>query len=77
VAGLPKLREETDPSGERTAPGPIDRRMGRRDFLRRGLMGTAGVVLSGLLAGRSVELAEAAAPSVSLGAFAPSLPWGF
>jgi Glycosyl hydrolase family 26 len=51
--------------------------MGRRDFLRGGLMGTAGVVLSGLLAARSVELAEAAAPSVSLGAFAPSLPWGF
>lgn len=40
-------------------------------------MGTAGMVLPGLLAARSADVAEAVAPSVSLGAFAPSLPWGF
>lgn len=77
MAGLPKAREKTDPSDERTVLDPYGRRMGRRDFLRLGLMGMAGTVLPALSAARRADVANAVTPSLSLGAFAPSLPWSF
>ena len=40
-------------------------------------MGLVGGALSGLLAASRGGRAEAATPRVALGAFAPSLPWGF
>jgi hypothetical protein len=51
--------------------------MGRRGFLRLAAMGAAGVALSGLSAASGAGRAGAAPSPVALGAFAPSLPWGF
>jgi hypothetical protein len=74
---LPKSQDENVPPPGRTALGPPARRVSRREFLGMTSMGLVGAALSGLLAASGRGRAEAAAPQVALGAFAPSLPWGF
>jgi hypothetical protein len=74
---LPKLHDENVSPLGRTKLSPPARRVSRRDFLGMTSMGLVGAALSGLLAVSGGGRAEAAAPQVALGAFAPSLPWGF
>jgi glycosyl hydrolase family 26 len=74
---VPKLQDDIVPSPVRAALDPPAPRMSRRAFLGMTSMGLVGTALSGLLATSGGGRAEAAVPPIALGAFAPSLPWGF
>ena len=74
-------REEDTLTGSKQKSNILAGGMSRRDFLRLSGVGLAGAALSsvlpGILSPGSIATANAAAPNVALGAFAPSLPWSF